>query len=118
MDKVRCVSYGSKQIKIVESGIDAIGMALYNGREEEKASILFCLDRFLDPYYGYHLPYESDIFVLLQNLLFEDNNTDIKEDILDLLLYSKQPLDILESGLDKLSDELLPHAKYILYGEE
>ena len=105
MDKVRCVSYGSKQIKIVESGIDAIGMALYNGREEEKASILFCLDRFLDPYYGYHLPYESDIFVLLQNLLFEDNNTDIKEDI-------------LESGLDKLSAELLPHAKYILYGEE
>lgn len=54
--KVRKVSYGSEQIKIVEGGIDAIGMALYNGSEEEKASILFCLDRFLDPYYGYHCP--------------------------------------------------------------
>ena len=118
MGKVRSVSYGSKQIKIVESGIDTIGMALYNGNEEEKASILLCLDKFLDPYYGYHLPYESDIFVLLQNLLFEDNSTDIKEDILDLLLYSKQPLDILENGLDKLSDELLSHAKYVLYDEE
>ena len=79
--KVRKVSYGSEQIKIVEGGIDAIGMALYNGSEEEKASILFCLDRFLDPYYGYHLPYESDIFVLLQNLLFEENSNAIKEDI-------------------------------------
>ena len=117
--KVRKVSYGSEQIKIVEGGIDAIGMALYNGSEEEKASILFCLDRFLDPYYGYHLPYESDIFVLLQNLLFEENSNAIKEDILDLLqFYCEQPLDILENGLDKLSGELLSHAKYVLYDEE
>lgn len=119
MDKARrSVSYGNKQIRIIEDGIDSIGMALYHGSEEEKASILLCLDKFLDPYYGHHLPYESDIFILLQNLLFEDNSTDIKEDILDLLLYSKQPLDVLECGLGKLSDELLSHAKYILYGLE
>lgn len=117
--KVRKVSYGNEQVKIIEGGIDAIGMALYNGSEEEKASILFCLDRFLDPYYGHHLPYESDIFVLLQNLLFEENSNAIKEDILDLLqFYCEQPLDILENGLDKLSGELLSHAKYVLYDEE
>ena len=101
------VTYDSEQIKIVEGGID------------EKASILLCLDRFLDPYYGHHLPYESDIFVLLQNLLFEENSNAIKEDILDLLQsYCEQPLDILENGLDKLSGELLSHAKYVLYEEE
>ena len=119
MENIRGVSYGNEQIKIVEGGIDTIGMALYNGSEEEKASILLYLDRFLDPYYGYHLPYESDIFILLQNLLFEENSNDIKEDILDLLqFYCKQPLNILESGIDKLSGEVLAHARYILYDEE
>lgn len=118
MGNVRIVSYGSEQIKIVEGGIDAIGMALYNKSEEEKASILLCLDRYLDPYYGHHLPYEAEIFVLLQNLLFENLSADIKMDILDLLLYSERPLDILENGLDKLSGEVLSQAKYILYDEE
>lgn len=118
MENVRVVRYGSEQINIVESGIDAIAMVLYNKSEEEKASLLLCLDKYLDPYFGYNLPYESEIFVLLQNLLFENFSVDIKTDILDLLIYSKQPLDILEKGLDKLSGEVLARARYILYDEE
>lgn len=118
MENIRSVSYGSEQIKTVESGIDDIAMVLYNKGEEEKASLLLCLDRYLDPYYGHHLPYEAEIFVLLQNLLFESFSADIKMDILDLLLYSEQPLDILENGLDKLSGEVLSRAKFILYDEE
>lgn len=118
MGNIRRVSYGREQIKIVEGGIDAIGMALYNKSEEEKASILLCLDRYLDPYYGHHLPYEADIFVLLQNLLFENFSDDIKLDILDLLLYCERPLDILENGLDKLSGEVLSQARFVLYDEE
>ena len=64
-------------------------------------------------------PMNLIFFVLLQNLLFEENSNAIKEDILDLLqFYCEQPLDILENGLDKLSGELLSHAKYVLYDEE
>lgn len=114
MSKVRIVKYEEKHSQLIESGIDNLCMALYNETEEEKASILFCLDKYLDPYYGYNLEYESDIITLLQKILFEDNSEDIKADILDLLVYSKEPLTILEENIDKLSGNLLADAKYIL----
>ena len=85
MEDRRSVHYEKRHEEIVESGIDALSMALHNENEEEKASILFCLDKYLDPYYGYKLPYESDIIALLQCVFFENNSVYIKEDILDLL---------------------------------
>lgn len=113
-EPVRFVSYGKKQERLVESGIDNLSMALYNESEEEKASILLCLDKYLDPYYGCRLPYQEDIIILLQNILFEDNSREIREDILDLLMYSDQPLPILEQNLHKLTGELLDRARYVL----
>ena len=115
MEDRRSVHYEKRHEEVVESGIDALSMALHNENEEEKASILFCLDKYLDPYYGYKLPYESDIIALLQCVFFENNSVYIKEDILDLLYYSTQPLDILENRLDELSGELLSHARRLLY---
>lgn len=119
MERVRSVFYEKRHEQLVESGIEKLSMALYNETEEEKASILFCLDKYLDPYFGYNLFYEADIIILLQCILFEHNSVEIKEDILDLLeLYGKQPLNILWENLDKLSGELLYHAKHILFDEE
>lgn len=114
----RFVTYEKRHQELIESGIDNLSAALYNETEEEKASILLCLERYLDPYFGYNLPYEADIIVLLQKLLFEENSDDIKEDILNLLTYSKQPLTILEQNLYKLSEYLMAYAIYILYGED
>ena len=119
MEHIRSVCYDKRHMDLVESGIEQLSYALYNETEEEKASILLCLDRYLDPYFGYNLPYESEIIILLQRILFEDNSEDIKEDILDLLqFYAKQPLDILEKGYKQLSGSLLAQARTILYGEE
>lgn len=115
---MRFVTYEKRHCELVESGIDNLSIALYNETEDEKASILFCLDRYLDPYYGYHLSYKDDIIILLQKILFEDNSEAIKEDILDLLGYSNQPLTILEENLDKLSGNLLAYARDILYDED
>lgn len=118
MEHIRSVCYDKRHMDLVESGIEQLSYALYNETEEEKASILLCLDRYLDPYFGYNLPYESEIIILLQRILFEDNSEDIKEDILDLLqFYAKQPLDILEKGYEQLSGNLLAQARTILYGE-
>lgn len=44
MEDRRSVHYEKRHEEIVESGIDALSMALHNENEEEKASILFCLD--------------------------------------------------------------------------
>ncbi|MBP3414890.1 MAG: hypothetical protein J6L81_06820 [Clostridia bacterium] len=116
---IRCVTYEQKHRDIVESGIDAISFALYNGTTHEKASILLCLDRYLDPYYGYQLKYKSEIIILLQNILLENNDIEIKEDILDLLqYYGDQPLYILEANIDKLPTALAKQARYILYDED
>lgn len=117
--KIRCVTYEKRHEEIIESGINEISYALYNGNTEEKASLLLCLDKYLDPYYGYNLKYESQIIILLQNLLFNDNDIEINEDILELLqLYSKQPLNILEEKMELLPKQLVKQAMYILYDEK
>lgn len=61
----RLITYDKNIIKLVESGIDNLSIVLYNKSKEEKASILFCFERYLDPFYNHTLEYESDIIILL-----------------------------------------------------
>lgn len=90
------ITYTKKHQDIVKSGIDAISKILNGTNVEEKRSLLFCLDKYLDPYYGYNLPYFDGIILLLQKQLFLEKDKDVKDDILQLLTeYSKDLLDYL-----------------------
>ncbi|QGQ96427.1 hypothetical protein EHS13_16815 [Paenibacillus psychroresistens] len=79
------VSYTRKHQDIVIRGVDAIGEILKSANAVEKRSILFCLDKYLDPYFWYNLPYFDEIIVLLEKHLFEKHDKEVKEDILQLL---------------------------------
>lgn len=82
--------------EIVIKGIEAINDYLIHASDKEKRSLLFCLDKYLDPYYGYPLPF-------------------LKVDILQLLAnYSKDRLDYLAEHLDRMGNELLADAIYSL----
>lgn len=81
----------------------------------EKRSLLLCLDKYLDPYYGYNLPYFDDIILLLQQQLFIEKDKDVKDDILELLTYySKDSLDYLAENIERIEPELLEDAIYAL----
>ena len=64
------ISYSQKHNKIVESGSVAIKKYLSESDYGEKRSLLLCLDRYLDPYFGYNLPFFDEIILLLQEQLF------------------------------------------------
>jgi hypothetical protein len=116
-NKVDFVTYTKEQRTIVNSGINAISEVLNGTNIAEKRSLLFCLDKYLDPYYGYNLPYFDDIIILLQEQLFLNDNKEVKEDILQLLRdYAKESLDYLAEKVEELEfePELLEDALYAL----
>ena len=45
----------------------------------KKESLLFCLDRFLDPWFGYQLPYQDAIVDLLQVVIVSDNTLSVPD---------------------------------------
>ena len=62
---MRYVSYSKEEMNIVEGGISGIQRVLMGSDSDQKRSLLFCLDRYMDPYYGYQLPFREEIIKLL-----------------------------------------------------
>ena len=111
----RCVRYTQQHNDIVEKGVSEILKVLNGTDTQEKESLLFCLDRYLDPYFKCNLPYAKDIFHVLEEQLFCPHPIAIKEDILNLLaLYCTISLEMLASDIDKLEPELTGRAKEVL----
>lgn len=111
------ITYSKTHKDIVLSGIDAIREVLESDHIEEKRSLLFCMDKYLDSYYGYNLPYKKDILSLLEEELFLNEDKDVKDDILQLLRsYTGETLDYLAEKISELEyePELLANALYAL----
>ena len=66
------ITYTDAEMEIVKSGIEAIRNVLMGTDMGKKESLLFCLDRFLDPWFGYQLPYQDAIVDLLQVVMHMD----------------------------------------------
>ncbi|MBD5141445.1 MAG: hypothetical protein HDT25_08540 [Ruminococcus sp.] len=106
IENLSTVTYGKSQLDLINSGFDGVSAVLCGGSEDEKASILFCLERFFDPYFNSKLPYEDELAVLLQKMLLGNNSDSIVEDIIDLLWYYGKPLDILKENFNTLSEKV------------
>jgi len=118
---MRSVFYTKAHIKIVESGADAVAEVLRGTDTDEKASLLLCLDKYLDPWYGYNLPFRDTVFRILQEMVLEPNPREIKQDALQLLIeYGRPPHEILEAhpdaGFSCVEPALLPEVRYLLTG--
>lgn len=114
-NKVDYVAYSQEHKMIVEAGIDSIERVLKGTNNAEKRSLLLCLDKYLDPYYGYKLTYFDEIITIIQQHLFLEESKEVKEDILQLLTdYAKGSLDYLADRIDNIDFELLGDALYAL----
>ena len=113
--EVSYVTYTQKHRDIIITGATAINDFLNNKDVSEKRSLLFCLDMYLDPYFGYELSYFDEIILLLEKHLLFDHCKEIKQDILQLLNdYSKNKLDYLADHIEEIEFELLADALYAL----
>ncbi len=110
---MRYITYSKNEENIVEKGVTAIQTVLMGTDSDAKASLLFCLDKYLDPYYGYNLPYVNEIYDLLETVVISPNTIDIREDALDLLIsYAGGSFPIIEKHYDSLPEEIKADTKY------
>lgn len=117
-NNVRCIYYTDKENKIIESGIETISNILFSDNIKEKQSLLFCLDKYLDPWYGYHLSYEKEIFLLLEQFVIYEKDQDTASDALSLLEdYSSGPYPVFEKYVNQLNARLKCQVKNLIQRE-
>ena len=107
----RTVYYEARHKAVAKGGLEGIAAVLRGDDEAEKASLLLCLDYYLDPYYGCALAHESEIFALLQELLLSERSQAIRDNILQLLGDYCGDFSVLRSKTREASGELLPDIK-------
>ena len=107
----RTVYYEARHKAVAKGGLEGIAAVLRGDDEAETASLLLCLDYYLDPYYGCTLAHESEIFALLQELLLSERSQAIRDDILQLLGDYCGDFSVLRSRICEASGELLPDIK-------
>lgn len=109
------ITYDETHQKIVEDGINSIKEVLFGDNIHQIRQLLFCLDLYLDPYYGNRLPYEKEVYDLLQELVVTSQDDEIIYGCLSLIeSYACVPLTIMEQNFAKIKDSQKPYAKYIL----
>jgi len=79
------VSYNEYHKKIIESGAAEIKKVFSGNDTKLIKELLFCLDYYLDPFYGHTLPYENEIFDLLRELAASSRDDDVTNDCLQLI---------------------------------
>lgn len=112
----RYVTYTKDDKEIVREGITSIQKVLMGEDMEKKRSLLFCLDWFMDPYYGQDISNIKDELInLLQLVVITYNDIDVKEDALQLLGdYTLGPYQVLEEHFDDIENELKSDAEYVI----
>ena len=109
------VTYSEEEMNIIEDGITEIQKVLMGGDADQKRRLLFCLDRYMDPYFGYQLPFIEELSRLLETVVVSPNEEDVIEDALQLLGdYAYGPFKILEQNMEKIPGALRAEASYVI----
>ncbi len=108
-------TYSECEETIVRAGIDAIRAYFRTANKQKKRDLLFCLDKYLDPWFGYNLPYAEEIFCFLEEIVLSSGEcVDIAEDALNLIGSYGHTTDILEEHLDLVPESLQFYAKIVI----
>ena len=108
-------TYSDDEEAIIKQGIAAIRAYFAQADEQGKKNLLFCLDKFLDPWFGYDLPYADDIFRFLEEVVISDAECfDVRKDALDLIRSYGPAPEMLAEHLERLPASLKFDAKTIV----
>ena len=111
--------YGETEIKIVESGVEAIKAVLEGEDIAAKQRLLFYLDWFMDPYYKQDTSAIAEPLIdLLQTIIITPNDDDVIGEAIHLLsAYTTGPYEILKSEYKNVPEMFKPDVLY-LFSEE
>ena len=114
----KAISYGDAEMQLIESGLNAVIHVFRCGNDEKKERLLFCMERYLDPYYGYTLPHTDALFTLLGHEFFAEHNDSLKDEMLTYLeCYCDRTLPILRARRDEAAEKWQPRLAQILADE-
>lgn len=99
--EVSVTSYDESHMKIVDSGFVNFKKRFYESELTEKNSLLFCLERYVDPYFKSSIDYETELYDWLFELLQSDESKSVKEHALDVLLWDSSR----EMSLCEITDD-------------
>ena len=71
--------YGTLEIMTVEDGFDSIDDILFSEENEHVLRLLNCLDRYLDPSYGYELSCRKEVLEALDKLIRVNESEEVQE---------------------------------------
>ena len=115
----KMVTYTKDQKKTVEAGIDAIREVLKGDDSQAKRSLLLCLDWYMDPFYGHRheiMPFHEELKELLQEVILEDPDGDVKEDAIQLLQdFEFPPFPLLEQNFDAVPEPYCHDVEILLH---
>lgn len=112
--------YTDAEREIVKGGVGEISKVLFGEDSNAKRRLLFYLDWYLDPYYQNDLSelYEP-IKEMLQDVVMNDNEDDIKEEALHLLdVYIEPPFDIFKENINAVPKHFLLEVIDLIQQEE
>lgn len=104
-------SYSDAEETVIRQGIDAIRAHFRNADGQGKKNLLLCLDKYLDPWFGYELSCADEIFRFLEEVVISGESIDITDDALNLISSYGHTTDILEENLDHVPESLQFDAK-------
>ena len=84
------IEYTKKHCTVVEGGINEILKFYESADKKNKLSLLFCLDRYLDPYYEHKLAHEKMIYKWLKSEKTKTSDKEISSEISELLQLRKK----------------------------
>ena len=85
---VSSTEYNESHCEIVEAGMNSITTFYQSNNIDEKRALLFCMERYIDPYYKSELPHLENTIKWLEQEFYQTRNNQIKEDIFELLQYA------------------------------
>lgn len=109
------LGYGEKEKAVIDSGFENVKAVLLGDDTDSARRVLFCLDRYLDPYHKSRLPYEEKLYELLEQIVISSDEDGIVDDCLQLLGdYATIPLTILEENIESVKKNMRSQARYVI----
>ena len=109
------ITAGEEEKRIAESGTAAIRAVLFGADPDAAERLLLTLDWYLDPYYKQTLPYQEEIFTMLEELVTVSQHDGILDSALQLLGdYCRRDYPILREHFDQIKDSAKPDVLYLL----
>lgn len=112
---MKFITAGEEEKRIVLAGTAAIREVLFGEDPDAAERLLLTLDWYLDPYYKNTLPYEDEIFTMLEELVTVSQDDGVLDSAMQLLGdYCRRDFPVLRERFAQIKESAKPDVLYLL----